>query len=601
MFSKKKLLAPAIFLLLAPMLAACGTETPTNTPVAQEATATVAAPASGTEATPATSGEATMAPTAASDGGPSSGNVFRWRAFTEPPTFDPALMEDFIAIDLGQNLYDSVTMFNPETLKIEPALAEKWDVSADSSVYTFHLRKDAKFSNGDPVTATDIKYSWNRTLSAAGAPYTFVMADIKGATEVIASAASTDTTKSKVTEATGIEVVDPQTLKVTLNGPSAYFIYQTALWTYGVVNQKVVGQCPADKPSCFTESGKNIGAGTGAYVLDTWDHDQMIKFKVNPNFWGPKATVDVEIPIVADTTTAQAQFESGQLDAIDGPDPKDLDRIKGDAKLKDMLKSVGQSRSVWIGFNVMKAPFGPVGDPKADALRQAVSMGMDREQIIELGVSGAAEPLTTLLPKGVPGYQDFEAYKYDPTAAKAKLAEAGYPGCQGLDLTYMTREREVEKAVGTQIQAQFKDNLGCNIKVQGITWADFLKAREAHQYDLFYGSWGQDYPDPQNWLFALFDSSQIAGDPGATGNGNTEGYKNDTFDKLVRDANVLADQAKQEERYKMYNQAEQQLLKDAPLVPLYQAVRYWEISPKWTGYGTNAQFIYPFRLVKPAQ
>jgi oligopeptide transport system substrate-binding protein len=165
----------------------------------------------------------------------------------------------------------------------------------------------------------------------------------------------------------------------------------------------------------------------------------------------------------------------------------------------------------------------------------------------------------------------------------------------------MTREREVEKAVGTQIQAQFRDNLGCSIKVQGVTWADFLKAREAHQYTMFYGSWGQDYPDPQDWLFALFDSSQIEGEPGATGNGNTEGYKNPAFDKLVRDANVLADPAKQDERYKKYNDAEQILLKDAPLAPLYQATRYWEISPKWSGYGTNAQFIYPFRLVKPAQ
>src|SRR5439155_11835059 len=97
-------------------------------------------------------------------GGAMPGGVFHWRAFTGPPTFDPTLMEDFIAIDLGQNLYESVTQFNPETLKIEPALAEKWDVSPDASVYTFHLRKDAKFSNGDAVTADDIKYSWNRTL-----------------------------------------------------------------------------------------------------------------------------------------------------------------------------------------------------------------------------------------------------------------------------------------------------------------------------------------------------------------------------------------------------------------------------------------------------
>lgn len=610
MFSKNKLIVPAVLMLLAPALAACGGETSTATPATSgaEATATTAAPAaSEATATTATSGgteaTATTATSGGTTGGTTSGQAFRWRAFDEPPTFDPALMEDFLAIDLGQNLYDSVTQFNPDTLKVEPALASSWDVTEGGKVYTFHMRQGAQFSNGDPVTADDVAWSWNRTLATNGAPYTFVMADIQGATDVIASAASTDTTKTKLTTATGIKVIDPNTLQVTLTQPSAYFLNETALWTYGVVNKKVVSQCPADKPSCFTETGKNLGAGSGAYYIDTWDHNQRLHFKINPNYWNKQEmpTVEVEIPIVKDTTTAQAQFENGQIDALDGPDAKDLNRIQSDAKLKDELKSVGQARSVWIGFNVNKAPFGPIGDKKADALRQAVSMGMDRQQIIDLALSGAAQPLTTLLPKGVPGYQDFQAYKFDPAAAKAKLAEAGYPGCQGLNLTYYTRDRDAEKAVGAQIQAQFRDNLGCNIQVQSVTWKDFLVAREAHQYDMAYGSWGQDYPDPQDWLYALFDSSQIEGEPGATGNGNTEYYKNAQFDKLVRDANAMADPTKQDERFKNYNQAEQMLLKDAPLVPLYQNVRYWEISSKWSGYNTNAQFVYPFRFVKPAK
>ena len=599
MFSKK-LIALVIFVMLMPLLAACGAEnTPTPSAPAEQPTTAPTAPAAEATNTEAAPAEATQAP---STGG---GGTFKWRAFTEPPTFDPALMEDFIAIDLGQNLYESVTQFNPETLKIEPALAEKWDISPDASVYTFHLRQGVTFSNGDPVTADDIKYSWNRTLTTKGAPYTFVMADIKGATDVIASASSTDTTKTKVTEASGIEVVDPQTIKVTLNGPSAYFLYETALWTYGVINKKIVSKCAADKPSCFNETGANMGAGTGAYTLDTWNHNQNIKFTVNPKYWGPKATVDVEVPIVQDTTTAQAHFENGQLDAIDGPDPKDLKRIQDDPKLKDMLKSVGQARTVWIGFNVNKAPFGPIGDKKADALRQAINMGMDRQQIIDLALSGAGQPVTTLLPKGVPGYQDFAAYKFDPEAAKAKLAEAGYPNCQGLDLTYMTREREVEKAVGTQIQAQFKDNLGCNIKVQGVTWADFLDAREAHQYDMFYGSWGQDYPDPQDWLFALFDSSQIEGEPGATGNGNTEYYKNPEFDKLFAQMKFLDDG--QKNPISVNNGFFDRCTPGVDTgcagggKPGTSSCPGGAAELAGTGYGTNAQFIYPFRLVKPAQ
>ena len=537
--------------------------------------------------------EATATTAPSSSTGGTSSNVFKWRAYAEPETFDPALMQENLSIDIGQNIYEGLTQFDVKTLDIKPDIADSWDVSTDGSVYTFHLNKDAKFSNGDPITAEDFKYSWNRVLSTANAPYAYVMDDIKGAKDVEASAVSTDTTKPKLTEASGIEVVDPQTLKVTLGGPSAYFLSQTALWTYYVVNKKVVSLCPADKPSCFTETGKQTGAGAGPYVLDTWNHDQNLKLTINKNYWRPSmaASVDVEIPIVKDTSTAQAQFEKGELGVLDQPDPKDIKRIQGDSKLSGMLQKAGYARTVWIGLNLKKGPFSPLNDAKATALRQAVAMGIDRQQLIDLALSGTADPVTTLLPKGVPGYHDFQAYKFDAEGAKAKLKEAGYEGCKGLSLTYTTRDRDAEKAVATQIQAQFKDNLGCDIKVDVIPWKTMLKARQAHEYDMFYGSWGQDYPDPQDWLYALFDSRQIDV-------GNDPAYSKPEFDKLVRDANSLADKAKQADRMKMYNDAEDMLLKDAAIVPLYQPVRYYEVQSNWTGYTTNAQFAGYFYLVK---
>ncbi len=594
MFSKKQLIIPAVLLMLAPTLAACGTETPTSTPVTEAPTtapaagAPTTAPAVGTTDTPAPAMQATSAPSTGAMGG-----VFRWRAYAEPETFDTALMQENLSIDIGQNIYEGLTQFDVNTLDVKPDIADSWDVSPDGSMYTFHLNKNAKFSNGDPITADDFKYSWNRVLTNPKAPYAYVMDDIKGAKDVEASAVSTDTTKPKMAEATGIEVVDPQTLKVTLNGPSAYFLSQTSLWTYYVINKKIVSQCPADKPSCFTETGKHVGVGAGPYILDTWNHDQNLKLTVNKNYWRPDmaATVDVEIPIVKDTSTAQAQFEQGQLDVLDQPDPKDIKRIQSDPKLKDMLHNSGFARTVWIGLNLKKGPFSPLKDDKALALRQAVAMGIDRQQLIDLALSGTADPVTTLMAKGVPGYHDFEAYKFDATAAKQKLADAGHPGCSGLSLTYTTRDRDVERAVGTQLQTQFKTNLGCTIKVDVIPWKDMLKARQAHEYDMFYGSWGQDYPDPQDWLYALFDTRQID-------NGNDPAYSNPDFDKSVEAANAMADKTKQADRMKMYNQAEEMLLKDAAIVPLYQPRRYYEVQSKWTGYTTNAQFAGYFYLVK---
>jgi len=518
--------------------------------------------------------------------------MFSWRAYAEPETLDPALMQENLSIDIGLNLYDSLVQFNPDTQAIEPALAEDLPtVSPDGTVYTFKLRKDAKFSNGDPVTSADVKYSWNRALNNPKAPYLFVMDDIKGAKDVEASVVSTDTTKPKVAEAAGIETPDAQTVKITLTQPSAYFLSQLTVWTYYVVNKNVV---PADSGNPDTWITKP-GVGTGAYMLKEWKHDQSLTLVRNTNYWGPQGFVDVSIPIIKDTTTAQAQFEQGTLSALDAPSPDDLQRIQNDPKLKDQLHSVGQARTVWIGFNLKKGPFAPQDDANALKLRQAISMAIDRQELVDLAVGGAGQPVTTLLPKGEPGFHDFNPYPFDPEKAKQLLAESGHEGGKGLeDLTYTYRQRDVEKKVAEQIQAQLKENLGLNIKVQGIEWKIMLEARQAHTYDMFYGSWGHDYPDPQNWLYALFDSRQIDV-------GNDPAYSNKQFDTLVEQANVLADPKKIDERMNLYHQAEEIMLKEAPIVPLYHATRYWEVSPKWTGYNTNISFVYPMRFVKPAK
>jgi oligopeptide transport system substrate-binding protein len=319
----------------------------------------------------------------------------------------------------------------------------------------------------------------------------------------------------------------------------------------------------------------------------------------NPNYWGEKATVSVSVPVIKDTTTAQAQYEAGQLSVLDGPSSADLDRIKGDATLSSQLFSVGQARAVWVGLNVMTGPFSPQNDPKAMQLREAIYRSIDREQLVDLALSGAGQPLTTFMPAGEPGYKEIDVYPYDPTIAKQLLSDAGHPNCQGLDLTYTYRQRDAEQKVAEQLQAQWKENLGCDIKVEGVEWTDMLANRQDHQYTMFYDSWGHDYPDPQNWYFPKLHSSQIKGV--GTGIGNDPGFSDPEFDRLVEEGNVLADPERIEERYQKYQQAEEIVQKAAVEIPLYQVTRYWESSPEWTGYGANNSVIYPFRMVKPAK
>ena len=591
MFKKQVNLVLALLIGLSLLVASCdtGTATPTAVPPAATATTGVAAPAEATATTAPAPAEATATTGSTA---PSGGEVFSWRAYAEPETFDPALMQENLSIDVGQNFYDALVEFEPNTQKIQGALAESWDVSPDASVYTFHLRKDVKFSNGDPLTSADILYSYHRVANTKDAPYEFVMRDIKGFTEVRDSVVSTDTAKPKVTTVSGIEAPDPYTVKITLVNPSAYFISEATVWTYYVVNKNQV-----DKGG---EWMVGPGAGTGAYMIDEWKHNESISMVPNPNYWGtPKPTVNALIRIMADSDTALAEYEKGTLSALDGPDPNSLQRLQGDATLSKQLHSVGQSRSVWIGLNLMKGPFSPQNDAKALKLRQAIYMGIDRQQLVDLALSNAGQPLTTLLPAGEPGYKQYDPYPFNPEQGKKLLEEAGYPGGQGLDLTYTYRQRDAEKRVAEQIQAQLKQNLGLDIKIEGVEWTNMLAARQAHEYIMFYGSWGHDYPDPQNWLFALFHSSQIQGV--GTGSGNDPGYSDPNFDKLVEQANQLADPSKVDERYALYQQAEKLMLDSAAIVPLYQATRYWLVSPKWNGYNTNNSFVFPFKYITPAQ
>ncbi len=645
----KALRGIAALALMLPLLAACGGSA-TNTPV-PAATSTTAAAASGATATTAMmaptammtntvmmaptammtptammaptammTGTAMMAPTAMMTGTAGmvmtptammtgtgaattptavppnssftgSSGAFRWRQGEDAPTLDPALMQDSVSINIAQNFYDGLTQFNPQTLAIEPAIASKWDVNADGSVYTFHLRKDATFSNGDAVKASDFVYSWNRLLANAQAPYGFVFADIKGANDVMAAAASTDTTKTKLTTASGIKAVDDYTLEVTLNGPSAYFLSQTALWSYWVVNQKVVGSDPMS--SAWADAGKMNGAGTGSYTLKEWAHNDHMVMIANDKYWGDvKPSVkEIDVLVIADGSTAQLRYESNQLDSSELY-TADYTRIKADATLSKELHEVPQARTVWLGFNATSTdPNNPFAASKGDSgknLRVAVAEAIDRADLIDKALNGVGAPAYTLVPQGVPGYKAYKAYDLNLTDAKAKLAAANV---QNLSLTYTTRDREDQNKVAAVIQAQLKQNLGLNVSVKSVPWTTFLTERQAHHYNFFYGSWGQDYPDPQDWLFPLASSGQPE---------NNEGYSNPQFDQLVKTANALADPAKQAQRFDMYNQAEKMYLDNATIVPLYQFQTDFMLKPGWTGWGYNAQFTAPFRYLKKA-
>ncbi|GEM_PF-386098 len=547
-------------------------------------------PGMGTMTSTGTMTTAAAAPTEIAPNSTFTGSVgaFRWRQAEDAPNLDPALMQDSVSINFSQNLFDGLMEFDPATLSPKPSIAETYTVNADATVYTFKLRKDAKFTDGTPITAKDFVYSWNRLLANPAAPYSFVFDDIKGASEVVASAASTDTTKTKLTAAEGIKAVDDYTLQVTLKQASAYFIPQTALWSYWVVNQKVVGSNPLS--SDWAQKAETMkGSGSGAYTVKEWVRNDHMVLEANDAYWNtPKASVkEIDILIIADGSTAQLRYENKQLDSSEIY-VADYNRLKNDPIMSKELKEVPQASTMWLGFNALSGVFAQSGGEKALKLRQAVAQAMDREDLIDKALDGVGAPAYTLVPQGVPGFKDYQAYKLDIPAAKKALADAGYSDASSLKLTYYTRDREDQRKVGEVIQAQLKQNLGINVEVKAVPWSTFLIERQNHKYDFFYGRWGQDYPDPQDWLYALKYS---------TISQNNEGWANKQFDSMVDQANKLADPARVAERMKLYNDAEKLMLDDAAIVPLYQTSLDFLIKPGWSGWGYNSQFAYPFRFL----
>lgn len=580
------------------MSAATSTMVMSSTPaVAMTPAMTGTMTMSSTGTTSSTTGAATPTTAPPNSSFTGSTGAFRWRQAEDAPTLDPALMQDSVSINVAENFYDGLTEFKPDTLAVEPAIASSWDVSPDGSVYTFHLRKDVKFTNGDPVTAKDFVYSWNRLLANPQAPYNYVFSDIKGANDVIASAASTDTTKTKLTAAEGIKAVDDYTLQVTLNGPSAYFLSQTALWSYWVVNQKVIGSDPMS--SAWADAGKMDGAGTGAYTVKEWAHNDHMVMIANDNYWGAvKPSVkEIDMLVIADGSTAQLRYESNQLDSSE-LFTADYPRIKADPTLSKELYEAPQARTVWLGFNATDTndpvnsqssnPFAASLGDKGKALRVAIAEAIDRPDLINKALDGIGTPAYTLIPQGVPGYNAYKAYDLNLDDAKKQLA-AATSDPTSLNITYITRDREDQNKVAAVVQAQLKQNLGLNIGVKSVPWSTFLTERQDHHYNFHYGAWGQDYPDPQDWLYPLAYTGQSE---------NNEGWSNKQFDTLVDQANKMADPAKLADRMKLYNQAEQILLQDAFDVPLYQSQVDYMLKPGWSGWGYNAQFVYPFRYLK---
>lgn len=483
-------------------------------------------------------------------------NLIRYDIGSEPKTLDPALNSAVESGTIILNAFEGLTKFGQGDKPVA-GVAETWDVSPDKLTYTFHLRKDAKWSDGKPVTAKDFEYAWKRGMNPdTAAEYANYFYYIKNAEAY--------NTKKGTANDVGVKATDDSTLVVTLVNATPYFLQLTAFPTYAPVRQDIV---EANKDTWATKPATYIS--NGPFKMTEWRPKDKIILEKNTNYWNASAVkLDrIEFSMIEEATSRLAAYKSGQLDYIEGPPSQEVPTL---------LQSKQAVAIPYLGtyfFSINMTPKAASVDPAgAKALsdvrvRKALILAIDRDAMVKNVLKAGQVPAAAFVPPGVPATAggDFSTKKYFDTkgnAAEAKklLADAGYPGGKGFPaITILYNTGSGHQDVAQAVQDMWRKNLGINVQLANQEWKVFQVTRTNKEYLIARDGWIGDYLDPMTFL-DLFTS---------TSGNNNPGYKNPSYDAKIAAAKKEKDPTT---RDKLMRDAEAILMNDAPIIPLYYYV-----------------------------
>jgi oligopeptide transport system substrate-binding protein len=470
---------------------------------------------------------------------------------TNPRDYDPATTQG-----AGDKLvFSGLVAFDPR-LNLVPDLAADWEINPKGTVYTFHLRQNARFHNGRPVTAQDVIYSWDRAAAPQTKSVTVMtyLGDITGIKDMHSGAASS---------ISGLKAIDDHTLQVTIDAPKPYFLLKLTFPTAFIVDRANVTSGPDwyRKPN-----------GTGPYKLIQWTKDEQIIYQADPDFYlGRPGLPYVVVNLFAGDGTAL--YETGDID-MTGVYLYSVDRFLDPTEpLHDELHTSVDLCTGYIVFDTTKPPFDDLN------VRQAFTMAFDRQKYIDVVMHGHALPALGLYPPGLPGFNTaLTGPAYDPQAALQLLAESKYGGPSGLPAIVYT-DGGYGSIAGSEVAAlaqMWKQNLGVTITIENIEPDFYLDEIYSGNHGQLFGSgWCADYPDPENFADALFHTGTEQ---------NVGGYSNPALDKLLEAARVEQDVTK---RIALYQQAEQMIVNDAPVLFTTHSLSYVLVKPYVKGFATT--------------
>jgi oligopeptide transport system substrate-binding protein len=484
-----------------------------------------------------------------------------------PGTLDPTMVSDAPSGTVIQQLFSGLLELTPE-MDIVPDVAQSWEVLEGGCKYIFHLRDDVRWSDGTPVTAEDFQYAWKRVLDpATGSPNASLLYDIQGARAFH---------QAKMGRGdVGVRALDEATLVVELEGPTGYFLQLLAHTAAFPVPRHVV----ETHGEAWTEVGNIVT--NGLFRLETWQRGQSMVLVRNPEYHGRfRGNVQrVELFSLADPSAQLELYEAGSLDIFlfNHLSPPERDRARqrhAGEYVSSPLLSTG-----YVGFDVSRSPF---DDPR---VRRAFSLATDRETLADVSLKGYYFPATGgFVPPGMPGHSAGIGPPYDSNQARQLLAEAGYPGGCGFPAVEALTFTAVGPA-SEYLQAQWRENLGIEITWRTMEFGVFLGRLDREPPHMFVAVWGADYPDPDSFLRA----SPIL---------RYTRWRNKAYDKLVEEARRVTDQ---EERMRLYQEADRILVEEAAIMPLAHRRLYLLVKPWVTKYPTSAieQWFWKDVIIEP--
>ncbi len=480
----------------------------------------------------------------------------------EPETIDPQKSTGVTEANIEYELFEGLTTYSANG-DVVPGVAEKWEVSDDGKIYTFHLRQDARWSNGDSVTAGDFVYAWRRLVDPNTASDYAFMLDIVANGEQIRKGEEKDFSKL------GVVAVDDRTLQVTLNNATPYFLGLLRHNSVLPVHKASIEAHPED----WMKPGNLVG--NGAFMLTEWTPQASITMTKNPNYWDA-ANVKLDKIVMyptEDIAEELKRFQAGELQVTNDVPSDQIPWIK-----ENMAAEFTNTAYLGTYYYVVNLTREPLGQQKE--LREALAMAIDRETLIDKITQANQLPAYAWVPPGLIGYEQVKASWADmPMAdriakAKAVMEAAGYNVGNPLKVEILYNTSENHKKIAIAIASMWKE-IGVEATLTNQEWKVYLETRDKKEFQVARAAWIGDYADPMTFL-TLFLSD--------AGEANDAGYNNAEYDRLVKESAAIADPAA---RMAQLHQAEQIFIDDLPIIPIYHYTTKHMVSTKVKGWEFN--------------